>query len=72
MPSYNLYRADSREELRAERQAELTAVIEGRWPRNLDDFFRWSAPASTSPAEYAARMCRGELAYLAAWEASHV
>ena len=60
MATYNLMKAKDRDRLRAERQAELHAIREGRWPRDTDDQMRWEP----GTAEHAARMCQAEIAYL--------
>jgi len=60
MAFYNLMRAGDRQRKRARREAELAAVREGRWPRDIDDQMRWSK----GTPEYAARMCQADLDYL--------
>lgn len=66
-----IVRAWYRTELEA-RRAELKAVEDGTWPRNINDSFRWSAPTNqfNSAAEnrrisreHAAAMCRREIEY---------
>ena len=64
MSSYNmLKKADRHRELQ-ERKDELLAVQEGRWPRNLDDTYRWSPQRSYTGSEWAARVCTSQIAYL--------
>lgn len=70
MSSYNLLKAADRERLRQDRQAELDAVENGTWPRDLNDLMRWSPPRrrdgthTVAPAIWAARMCKLDLAYV--------
>jgi hypothetical protein len=68
MPAYNLAKPDGREALRADRQSELDAIENGSWPRDLNDHMRWSPPRNVAPADWAARMCKADLAYLSAKE----
>jgi len=64
MATYNLTKPEDRERLRADRQAELDAIEQGTWPRDLNEFMRWNPPPSFEPRVWAARMCRADLAYL--------
>lgn len=74
MSSYNFARRADRDRCRADRQAEIDAVVEGRWPRNLDDEYRWlNAPVNPYlsaahnakiRADYARSMCEAEINYL--------
>jgi hypothetical protein len=74
MPTYNLTKPEDRERLRADRQSELDAIEAGKWPRDTNDVMRWSPPQrrdgtyTVEPVEWAARMCRADLQYLAAKE----
>lgn len=65
MSSYNLMKVAGREAMRADRQAELDATRDGSWPRDLNDSMRWVGRNGTSPKDWAAKMCRFELDYLA-------
>jgi len=40
----NLMKSADRAEARAKAQAELDAINEGRWPRDIDDEMRWVNP----------------------------
>lgn len=64
MASYNLTKAADRERLRVDRQAELDAVEQGIWPRDLDDLMRWTPPRNVEPHVWAARMCQADLTYI--------
>lgn len=66
MASYNLMKAEDRARFRADRKAELDAITEGRWPRDTNDAMRWTPPtwSDVSPAEYAAKQCRADIAYI--------
>lgn len=71
MPSYNLMKRESRNQLRRDRQEELKAVEQKRWPRDTNDAMRWlHCPKSEDPAEYAGRMCRFEIEALNTLERS--
>lgn len=61
MASYNLRTKDGRDELRRARQAELKAVRSGEWPRDLNDWMRWTAPRDVEPEVWAARMCEADM-----------
>ncbi len=65
MAFYNLATPEGREALRADRQGELDAIRQGTWPRDVDDVVRWTAPRTTSPVEWATKMCQADLDYLA-------
>jgi len=64
MSSYNLTKRADRDQLRADRQAELDAVKTGAWPRDLNDECRWNECTSKHPAKYAAEMCQADITYL--------
>lgn len=79
MACYNFTKRADRDRCRADRQAEVDAVREGRWPRSIDDSMRWLYPP-TNPylsathnqdiaAQYAAKMCQSEIDYLNGVEA---
>ena len=70
----NAMKAQDRAEMRAARQAELDACLDGSWPRDINDQMRWLR-APTSPflsaranrrieQEHAARICQSEIDYL--------
>jgi len=65
MPSYNLAKPEGREALRADRQSELDAVEKGEWPRDVNDVVRWNPPGHVASQDWAAKMCRLDLEYLA-------
>lgn len=64
MATYNLTKPEDREQLRSDRQSELDAITLGAWPRDINDFMRWSPPRNVEPSVWAARMCRADLDYL--------
>jgi len=71
MASYNFMKAADRARCRADRMAEIEAVENGTWPRDIDDLLRWSNAPHLPPsenhlvrAEHAARMCRGEVIWI--------
>jgi hypothetical protein len=43
MPSYNLMKAADRQKYANDRQAELTSLDDGSWPRDSNDALRWSS-----------------------------
>lgn len=62
MGSYNLMKRADRDRMRADRMAELEAVVAGQWPRDLDDHLRWcSRPGDPAHTK---KMCEAEIAYL--------
>jgi hypothetical protein len=74
MSCYNFMKRADRQRLRQDREAEIQAVRDGLWPRDIDDRMRWNCK-DTNPyfsaaenrrimAEYAARMCQREVDYL--------
>lgn len=64
MASYNLMKKADRDRMHEDRKAELDAILDGTWPRNLDDQMRWTAPRGTDTIDWAKRMCLGDMAYL--------
>ena len=75
MSAYDLTKTADRARLRRDRQAEVAAVDAGRWPRDIDDRFRWnpsmylnpylsSTTAADVAAKHAKKMCAAEVAYL--------
>lgn len=42
MAFYNLSKRADRDQMRADRRAELAAVESGEWPRDINDQFRWT------------------------------
>lgn len=58
MSCYNLMKKADREQYRADHQAELDAVNDGTWPRNINDQMRW---IQGSGPEYAARCCKSAI-----------
>jgi len=68
MASYNLTKQADRDEMKADRQAELAACEDGTWPRDLNDAMRWNPSRSSQDGltdrEYAAKMCRLEIEYI--------
>lgn len=65
MSAYNLMKVADRKRLQEECVAELLAVKEGRWPRDLNDLGRWIVcPLDRTPAQHAAACCQNELDYL--------
>lgn len=68
MASYNFMKAADRAKCRVNRQAEITAVDKGNWPRDLNDQFRWGADRMfcdrQERAVYARGMCQAEIDYL--------
>lgn len=65
MAVYNRTKRLDREREIADLQAEIDAIDAGKWPRDINDQFRWSF-VSHDPAGYARRMCASSLAYLIA------
>lgn len=55
----NMMRRSDRLTLLAEREAELEALRGNKWPRDVNDTFRWAGDAP-----HAARMCELEISYL--------
>ena len=66
MAFYDLRKAEDRERMRQERQAELTAINEGRWPRDINDSMRWNPGYGYThkPEKWAAKMCKADIEYL--------
>lgn len=65
MASYNFMKREDRERCRKDRQEELDAVENKRWPRDINDTMRWlNCPVSEAAAQYAAKMCRYEIKWL--------
>ena len=74
MAVYNITKYADRERLRQDRQAELDACLDESWPRNLNDFMRWSrlpgnqflsaAEDLRMQREHVADCCRQEIQYL--------
>jgi hypothetical protein len=60
MAFYNLGKRADRDRMRAERVAELEAVENGTWPRDVNDYMRWMY----GRADWAGKMCRQSIAYL--------
>ena len=60
MAFYDLRKAEDRERMRQERQAELTAINEGRWPRDINDAMRWIG-GGVANKEWAAKMCKADI-----------
>ena len=80
MSAYNLQLPDHRAQLRADRQAELDAIREGRWPRDINDALRWSPPnvwivngqiRAVTSSEWAAHMCQIDIRYCDTYEMRH-
>lgn len=67
MPLYNLTKTADRALHRANHQAELTAIQEGTWPRDVNDLLRWEVPRGLylgrtwTQQEWAAHMCQEAL-----------
>lgn len=68
MASYNLMKKADRDRQRSNRMAEVDAIDEGRWPRDINDEMRWGATRTfydgAEKAAYARRMCMADVAYL--------
>ena len=68
MSSFNFTKSADRARCRAERQAEIDAVKNGTWPRDINDQFRWGAMRhfhdNQEPAEHAAEMCQMDIEYI--------
>lgn len=65
MASYNLMKYESRVQYRLDAEAELAAVKDGTWPRDLNDEMRWiKGNERETPAEYAGRMCQESIDYI--------
>ncbi len=68
MASYNLMKKTDRDHMLADRRAEIAAVDEGRWPRDINDEMRWGATRTfhdrAEKAAYARRMCMADVTYL--------
>jgi hypothetical protein len=62
MSFYNLGKPEDRQRYREDHAAELAAVENGTWPRDINDQMRW-VHGRGSPA-YAAEMCRRSIAYI--------
>jgi hypothetical protein len=60
MAAYNLMKQEDRKRMREDRLAEIQAVQNGTWPRDIDDSVRWSK----GTPEYARRMCQDGISYL--------
>lgn len=68
MACYNRMKAESRKQEIADRKAEIAAIDNGTWPRNIDDDMRWG-PNKTfrdmaEKAQYVRTLCVDEVAYL--------
>lgn len=61
MAFYDLGTKHGRAAMTADREAELSAARDGRWPRDAADAVRWTAPRNVEPAVWAARMCEADL-----------
>lgn len=65
MSFYDLANPKDRERMRQERLAELQAIKDGTWPRDINDQMRWIAvPLGWTLIQWAEYMCMGELDYL--------
>lgn len=68
MAFYDMSKAADRARCKADRQAEIDAVRDGTWPRDIDDQFRWGAMRvfcdAQEHAEYAEQMCQAEIDYI--------
>lgn len=65
MASYNFMKAGDRSRCRADRKAEIAAVREGRWPRDINDEMRW---LYAHPHGVGLRIVEGDVD-LTGWEA---
>ncbi len=68
MACYNRMKAKSRKQEIADRKAEIAAVEDGTWPRDIDDEMRWGSTKTfhdmAEKARYAKDMCNGVLVYM--------
>lgn len=64
MACYNLMKPQDRARRRSRRVAELRAIENGEWPRDIEDTMRWTCPQGILPAEWAKQMCEAEIEYL--------
>ena len=64
MSGYNLMKPADRARYKADHQAELEAVQQGKWPRDLADSLRWVHYPTGQQAEYAGKMCRAGINYI--------
>ncbi len=63
MSSYNLTKRADRERLVADRRAEIAAIDNGAWPRDINDSFRWSTNTNRTAAAHARAMCLADIEY---------
>lgn len=68
MACYNRMKAESRKQEITDRKAEIAAVNNGLWPRDLDDEMRWGSTKTfhdmAEKAQYAKDMCWSVVFYL--------
>lgn len=68
MPTYNRMKAESRRQEIADLKAELAAIDNGTWPRDLNDDFRWGSQwyfyDLPEKAAYVKGIITNEVAYL--------
>lgn len=68
MANYNRMKAESRRQEIADLKAELAAIHEGKWPRDLNDDFRWGSQRyfhdKAEKAKYVEGIITNEVAYL--------
>lgn len=68
MASYNRMKAESRRLEIADLKAELAAIENGTWPRDLNDDFRWGSQRTfhdkAEKAAYVESIITSEIAYL--------
>lgn len=68
MASYNRMKRADREREIADRKAEIAAIDQGTWPRDIDDDFRWGANRyfhdNAEKAAYARKLCMDDVTYL--------
>lgn len=66
--AYNRMKSASRQQEIEDRQAEMAAVDNGTWPRDLDDDMRWGVNKSFNDmaerAAWARKMCDLDVQYL--------
>ncbi len=63
MSSYNLMKREDCQRMIDARRAELAAILDGSWPRDSDDYFRWNPPAGWERNKWAEKICRSEIEY---------